>query len=74
VHLVPKTAVGDPKVLGDLRDRFLAHPGQLDSTLTELGWVWSRHLDFLSETTTVASARMSVNPGCFHNAHQTSAG
>lgn len=40
-------------------------PGQLDSRLTELGWVWSRHLDFLSETTTVTSARVSVNPGYF---------
>ena len=41
------------------------NPGQLDSRLTELGWVWSRHLDFLSETTTVASARMSASPGYF---------
>ena len=28
--------------------------------------MWSRHLDFLSETTNVASDRMSVNPGYFH--------
>jgi len=25
--------------------------------------MWCGHLDFLSETTTVASGRMSVNPG-----------
>ena len=61
-----RPAVGDPEIRSDLADRLVAHPSQLDSTSTELGRMWSRHLDFLSETTNVASDRMSVNPGYFH--------
>lgn len=41
-------------------------PGPLDRTLAELGRMWSGHLNFLSEATTVASGRLSVNPGYFH--------
>jgi len=47
----------------DASDWLLAHPGQLNSTLPQLGRMWSGNLDFLSETTTVASAQVFVNPG-----------
>jgi hypothetical protein len=44
-------------------------PGQLERALTELRRVWTWHLDFLPETTNVASAQVSVNPGDFQTQH-----
>jgi len=40
-----QAAVRDPEILGDLADRFLAHPGQLDDPSAELGRMWTWHLD-----------------------------
>lgn len=64
-HPVPQAAVRDAEILGDPGNRHLSKPGQLNSTLTELGRMRSRHPDFPSETTTVTSESVSVSPGYF---------
>ncbi len=65
-HPVAQARVGDAEILGDLRDRLLTQPRELDRALTELRRVRSGHPDILPETTSVASSSMSANPGKAH--------
>lgn len=55
--------LSERQIPGDLRDRLLTHPGQLDSTTTDLWPVWRRHLGYLPAETSSPRTRCPSNRG-----------
>jgi hypothetical protein len=55
LHPVPQATVGDPEVRGDLRDGLLAHPSELNGTLTELRGMWGGRCGLLPRRLRVPS-------------------
>jgi hypothetical protein len=63
IHPATQTRLRNPELSGDLDDRLLPQSSKLDSTLTELGWMSSRHLDSLRDKPPPASRYVSAIRG-----------